>query len=288
MIPVFRKRRAHIVLAHGQPIDVDYGKGYAEDKYVEWGSITKLVTAQAVVRLADDGDLDLDAPVAAALGFLPTSVTARGLLTHTSGLARVHRGMKAGVFSDPYADVTEEVLLGYLTTVGEEDLIGPGQMTYSNLGYAVLGMLMEKVTGQPWFDVVSERVLSRWDLTRVIPLPPVEARVHIKGFDRQPHQPWSLASSSYAAAGALWSPLADLADYGRRVLTEGGYRHPERGWQTTGRRWWHNGQTRDSGSCLILLPDLSVVVAAHALAALPGAADRLADRLAGAQEDLAA
>lgn len=285
---MFRRRRSHVVRRGGHIVSEDYGKDYTADKYVEWGSITKLVTAQAVVALADGGELDLDAPVRDRLGLLPTSVTARGLLTHTSGVPRVHAGMPAGVLSDPYAGIAADVLREHLGRIGETDLIGPGQMTYSNLGYAVLGLLLEQATDGSWFDAVRDLVLLPWGLSRVIPLPEVADRAHILGFDRKPHRPWSLAEGPYAAAGALWSPLTDLADYGQKVLDEGGYVRPERGWQHVGDRWWHNGATRDSGSCLVLVPSLDLVVATHALAAFPGAADRLADKLTSEQEEAAA
>lgn len=276
---MLKRRRAHIVRRDGHTVSEDYGKCYAPDKFVEWGSITKLVTAQAVCALADSGRLDLSAPVREELGFLPQSVTIRGLLTHTSGLPRVHSGMPVGVFSDPYAGVTPALLRHQLELVQEGDLLAPGEMTYSNLGYAVLGMLLQHVTGRPWFEAVTDLVLTPWGLTDVVSLPAIDQRVHIRGFDRKPHQPWALATSPYAAAGALWSPLSALAEYGQRSLVEGAFHRPERGWQAGESSWWHNGQTRDSGSCLVVIPDERLVVATHALAAFPGAADRLAAKL---------
>lgn len=58
---------------------------------LEWGSITKTVTAAIAARLAEAGELDLDAPVAALLPatLLPGAASVRTLIEHHSGLPRV-------------------------------------------------------------------------------------------------------------------------------------------------------------------------------------------------------
>lgn len=278
-MPLFRKRESHLVLHDGEVVEEVYGKDYAPDHYVEWGSITKLVTAHAVARLVREGLVEYDRPAADYIGVLPASVTVRGLVTHTSGVPRVHPGMSAGVFRDPYEGTGEEVVRAALRDLTETSLVAPGEVTYSNLGYAALGLVTEAVSGTSWFEVVSRTVTGPAGLDVVLD-PPVDRRAQINGFDRRPHRPWALADSAYAAAGALWSTLSDLAAYGHQVASSGEITVPERAWQRVGDRFWHNGQTRDAGSCLVVEPDRGLVVAAHTLARLPGAADRLAVRLA--------
>lgn len=102
-------------------------------------------------------------------------------------LPRVHAGLSAGVFSDPYANTGAAVVREAIDRIGEGDLLSPGSMTYSNLGYAVLGMVLEEVTGQSWIEVVtdagsclivqpqSELVVATHTLVR-LPGPPTASR----------------------------------------------------------------------------------------------------------------
>lgn len=276
---IFQRREAYLV-QHGEEVVAEhYGRQYEPSSYLEWGSITKPVTAHAIAVLVERGELDYDRPVREVIDALPASVTVRALTRHTSGVPRVHAGMPAGVLADPYRDTGREVVLGHLREVGEHDLVAPGTVTYSNLGFAALGLVIEKVTGTPWFDAVRDLVFEPWGLDEVAIDPPIERRAQINGFDRKPHRPWDLAGSAYNAAGALWSPLRVLARYGRLVMSSGGLAVPERAWQHDHGRYWHNGQTRDAGACLVMDPAADVVVATATLARLPGAADKLARRL---------
>lgn len=129
-----------------------------------WFSVTKLVTAAAVLCLVEDGDLDLDAPVVSHLPwFQPRpprpAITARHLLSHASGLA------------DPLA-------IGWVHPPGDP-LRAPGELTqqtfqryrdlknkpgdrarYSNLGYLVLGELVAALSGEPFEVFVARRILG--------------------------------------------------------------------------------------------------------------------------------
>lgn len=277
---LFRKRQSHVILSGGEVTSRELGKDYAEGKFVEWGSVTKTVTAAAVAALVEDRRLDYATPASEIVGGrLPGSVTVDTLARHTSGLPRVHPGMKGGINHDPYEGTDGGFLSTFLESFDPSLLESPGEVSYSNLGYAVLGRVVESVTGTAWFDAVRDLVLEPWGLSEVTTKPEPELWTAIKGFDGKPHTPWSLDTSAYAPAGALWSTLDVLARYGFETMTRGGYDDPRRGWQSSDGRWWHNGQTRDSGSCLVLDPDADLVVATHALARLPGSADRLADKL---------
>lgn len=277
---LFEKRQAYVVVRDGQVVERSLGKDYRDDLYVEWGSITKTVTAAAIGALVDRGELAYDTPARDIVGGrLPPSVTTDALCRHTSGLPRVHPGMKAGVNHDPYEDTGPELLTSFLADFESSMLEKPGENSYSNLGYAVLGRVIELLTAASWIDAVRDLVLDPWGLSDVTDRPPSDRIAAINGFGGKPHQPWQLAGSIYAPAGALWSRLDGLVEYGMATLERGGFEDPRRGWQRTEQRWWHNGQTRDAGSCLVLEPAADLVVVTHTLARLPGAADRLADRL---------
>ncbi|MBB5857513.1 serine hydrolase domain-containing protein [Amycolatopsis umgeniensis] len=112
------------------------------------GSITKLATATVAMVLVADDDLELDQPAGEVLGVtgLDDRFTPRRLLSHTSGLP-----------SDP-ADVTAACL----REVRGADLVCPpgSAFSYSNLGYALVGSLIESVTGMTWREAV-EAILLR-------------------------------------------------------------------------------------------------------------------------------
>lgn len=122
-------------------------------------SVSKVYTAATVLALVERGFLSLDSKVAS---FLPEfdsedrrAITVRHLLTHTSGL--------------PYEPLDMESLLRQALPLDElieaaftEPLVFPpgSQIGYSDLGYAVLGVLAERVTGQDFPELVRVSVLE--------------------------------------------------------------------------------------------------------------------------------
>ena len=121
------------------------------------GSLTKPITALAVLQLVDAGRIGLDQPVAELVpGFAAVSkrITVRHLLAHQAGLPGdwLH-----GMWSDdppPWQSVVEEL-------AGERLPHEPGEVSvYSNAGYAVLGVVLETVTGEPYETYVRTHVLE--------------------------------------------------------------------------------------------------------------------------------
>ncbi|MBL9080033.1 MAG: serine hydrolase [Planctomycetes bacterium] len=124
-------------------------------------SISKLFTATALMRLVELGRVDLDAPVVTYLpDFAPRNpfggeVTLRHLLGHRSGLVREP---PVGHYFDP----TGPSLAATVASLDDTALLGePGAtFRYSNLGFAVLGQVVERVTGRPFAEAVRELVLA--------------------------------------------------------------------------------------------------------------------------------
>jgi len=123
------------------------------------GSITKAFTGVAVLRLAQDGRLDLDDPVGKYVQGFPDSVartvTIRQLLQHRSGMG--------DFFPSPQfqADPSRvRTLDDYMAIARSTPLqFAPGTAErYSNLGYVVLGAVVQQVSGKPWHDAIAEYV----------------------------------------------------------------------------------------------------------------------------------
>ena len=125
-----------------------------------WFSMTKLVTATAARRLADRGDLDLDAPIAEYLDEAPLGhpVSTRQLLTHTGGLANplpvgwVHK-------ADSPAPDQAAFLRGLL---GRRRIFAPpgGRARYSNVGYLAAAEVIARVAQVPFTDHVRDVLLK--------------------------------------------------------------------------------------------------------------------------------
>ena len=125
-------------------------------------SVTKTFTAAATLRLAEQHGLDLDRPMANHLERWPAigKATIRQTLLHTGGFANpnplrwVHRVDDGDAFDR--ARFVEDVLRAHGCPVST-----PGtRCVYSNIGYLVLGELIEHVSGQPYVDYVQQHLLQ--------------------------------------------------------------------------------------------------------------------------------
>jgi CubicO group peptidase (beta-lactamase class C family) len=173
-----------------------------------WFSMTKMATATAALRLADEDRLDLDASAGEYVGYLRapgrTQPSVRQLLTHTAGLGNplpIRWAHRAGAHApDPEALLRR--LMGwrraYRYPVGQS-------ARYSNVGYLALGEIIAAVAGMPFTDYVARAVLQ--------PL-----GMHHTGFG---HTDGADRATGYVKAPRLADPLL------RRLLPTGiaGHRH---------------------------------------------------------------
>jgi CubicO group peptidase (beta-lactamase class C family) len=124
----------------------------------EIGSITKQITAVAVMLLVEDGKLDLDDPVSKHLPSTPPSwseITVRHLLTHTSGL-RNYTGLEG-------FELTQRLKRDdFIRMIGTYPLsFRPGDAhSYGNTNYNLLGYIVEAISGLPYWKFVTERIFT--------------------------------------------------------------------------------------------------------------------------------
>jgi len=125
-------------------------------------SITKTFIAAAVLRLAQKGALDVDGPVSGWLPDVPNArlFTPRHLMSHTSGLPD-YGGLEAyhrAVLASEPAWTPERY---FSETKSDRLLFRPGEgWAYSNIGYMVLRLLLEKLTGASFADALAGLVLE--------------------------------------------------------------------------------------------------------------------------------
>lgn len=183
-----------------------------DDTQFMMGSITKTFTAILVMQLRDEGRLDLHDPVGRHLPELAHgSMTVHQLLSHASGIQREPVGHIWETLRTPDS---AEILAG--VAEAERVLRPYEQFHYSNLAYAVLGAVVERVRGQSWETAVHERILTPLGMHRT-GLRPGDG--HAVGFLVHPYAGTAAAEPMFdlrggASLGGLWTTVADLCRYG--------------------------------------------------------------------------
>ncbi|MDO7845844.1 serine hydrolase [Hymenobacter sp. M29] len=222
-----------LVAEHGKVV---FAKGYglanrewnqpnAADTKFRLGSLTKQFTALLVMQLVEKGKLKLDGHVSDYLPDYPKAagdkITIHHLLTHTSGIPNytAQPGFAA-------ASILPTTPAAFLRTFAELPLeFEPGSTyRYSNSGYFLLGAIIEKVTGKPYAQVLSENILqplhmqdTGYDLAETV-LPRRAA-----GYDKA--ATGTFYNTSYVdmtvpyAAGSLYSTVGDLYKWDQALYT---------------------------------------------------------------------
>lgn len=176
------------------------------------GSITKVFTAVLVMQLRDEGRLSLDDPLAK---HLPDAVfgdrTLRDLLAHLAGLTRE----PPGEFWEAVPGVGPDDLLAGLRSAAAV-LPTRRAFHYSNVAFALLGLVVDKLRGARYDEVLVERILRPLDLRRTsyLPVPP-----HATGYRVHPYadvlrEEPANDTGAMAPAGQLWSTPTDLVRFG--------------------------------------------------------------------------
>ncbi len=131
-------------------------------------SLSKTVTAVAILKLKEAGRLRLDDQAGAYVdGLHPAvaKVTLAQLLSHSSGLSR--DGDNSGYFADQIPFPTKETVIEEL---GKEPPVEPAvRFKYSNYGYALLGLIVEAVTGEAYDTWIEREIISALGLGETTP-----------------------------------------------------------------------------------------------------------------------
>lgn len=163
-----------VVFAHGfgsrHPTSDEYEPVTAATLF-RIGSVTKMLTATAFLQLVASGDITVEAPVTDVIpefaGLTPEGtpdMTMEHLLTHSSGVADyLEIDAPPGEQTDAALD---SVLIGRLAQDGYL-MSPPGRMwNYANPNYYILGLMVERIVGQPYVQVMEERVFGPLGMER--------------------------------------------------------------------------------------------------------------------------
>ena len=213
------------------------GYGYADveaktpvtaDTLFRVGSVSKIATSIAALQLVEQGKLDLDADIATYVD-LPIErqfdqpITLRNLLTHTAGFEE--RAENVLTFQKDSYDLEADVL-----HAPPEQVYEPGTTAaYSNYGMAVVGYLVQEISGVPFEEYVQQHIFAPAGMEDSSFAQPLPARLaermedgHISAYTRAPG-----FETLNAPAGSMTSTGADFAKYMIAQMTDGVLLRPE-------------------------------------------------------------
>jgi D-alanyl-D-alanine carboxypeptidase len=182
------------------------------------GSITKMFTATMILQLVEEGKLKLTDNLSAFFPQIPNAqkITIVQMLGHRSGIPNVKRDQNAqeNVNTIP---ITKDEMLALITKATPD--FAPGtKNSYSNAAYFLLGLILEKVTGKPYEEVLREKISSKIGLrdtytaTGNIDVNKNEALTYFKRGDDW-KQGGETHPSVFFGAGAVISTPNDLAQF---------------------------------------------------------------------------
>ena len=167
-IVVTRNGRAVVSRGYGVA-DVTTGRRMTETTASRIGSITKLFTAIATMKLAEKGLIDLDADVKRYLPELTLPpVTVRQALNHTSGLPDYERGAIQQWMRER-KPITKDYVTGVLATQPSKP--AGRNWAYNNSGYFLLGLIIEKAAGVSYEEFVEREIARPLGLTATWMIP---------------------------------------------------------------------------------------------------------------------
>jgi CubicO group peptidase (beta-lactamase class C family) len=217
--------RGEEVLWTGARGQVD-GEPPSVDTQYRIGSITKTFVAVLVLRLRDEGRLDLNDPLDKHLqGTSLGHLTIAQLLAHTGGLT----SESPGAWWERSEGADWPALQSSLSDGALRHRAG-ARFHYSNVGYGVLGELVARLRGTSWFEALNDEVLAPLGLRRTTPQP---RPPHALGWAVHPYADVLLNeptpdSGAMAPAGQLWSTINDLARWTRFLAGDTGeVLHPD-------------------------------------------------------------
>ncbi len=210
-------KNGRIVYENGYGLaSIESGEAVTAKTIFPIGSITKSFTGLAVAQLAAQGKVELEAPIGQYLDDLPggwEAIKVRHLMDHTSGLFNYT--------NDPSIQATpgDDRSVAEMRAVWEARPLAfePGsRWAYSNAGYFLLGLIIEKASGQSYAEYLKENVFEPFGLTKTSYPESVNGKPGASGYafkdgQQVPMPEWS--PTIPFSAGALLSTPGDIAKY---------------------------------------------------------------------------
>ena len=245
-------------------------------------SVTKQFTAAAILLLAEADKLELDDPVRKWLPELPEAaqpVTIRHLLTHTGGLIDYE-----DFVADDAPQVHDADVLRLLAKPNRTYFPAGSAYRYSNSGYSLLALIVEKASGQRFATFLHDRIFAPLGMHATVAFENGVSTVASRAYGHSAGgDAWTRTDQSSTSAvlgdGGIYSSIDDLAKwdaalYDNRLLREESRKlaftpatHTDNpsvdyafGWRITGETLWHSGETRGFRNVIIRYPERKLTV----------------------------
>lgn len=189
-------------------------------------SCTKQFTAMSVMLLVHEGKLHYDERLTNVFPDFPEygrAITIRNLLNHTSGLPDYEELMDKASHGKPLPwtetqQIQDEEVLKLLEAERRGKFAPGTQWSYSNSGYVVLGLVVAKVSGEPFENVLHERIFKPLKMTHTLAYVKVKNEVRNRAYGHSKEadgftQTDQSATSATLGDGGVYSNLADLAKW---------------------------------------------------------------------------
>jgi CubicO group peptidase (beta-lactamase class C family) len=280
-----------LVIDHGQPVvrksyglaDVEEGINASPSTNYRLASVTKQFTAAAILLLMQDGKLTLHDRVRSYFPLLPArldSVTIEHMLTHTSGIIDYEDVIPAGTTTQVHdADVLR------LLQLQDSLYFKPGtSYQYSNSAYALLALVVEKVSGKSFATFLHDRIFTPLGMHHTVALENGISSVSDRAYGyTMRNGKWTRKDQSTTSAvlgdGGIYSSIDDMAKwdaalYDARLLSDASRQlafspHTDTdkpdvkygfGWRVTGETLWHSGETSGFRNVIIRNPSRHLTV----------------------------
>jgi len=243
-------------------LNIDTGVEATTDSIFQIGSITKVFTASLIMKLVEEGRVDLDKPVKQYLRSFQVAdrkatetITVGQLLNHTNGIA-----------GDYFVDDQNEDgphIARFIDRCSQLPLVHPvgDGFSYSNVGFAVAGRLIEVVTGMSWFDAMEALIYQPLGMKQAICRPADVIRFrtalgHLPQKDQT--KPWRASSGNYLCLGQ--APAGTTPTMTASDLILFGRAHMEKGLNSKGERWLSEESVRTMQTPSVEMPVPSDVI----------------------------
>jgi CubicO group peptidase (beta-lactamase class C family) len=279
---VVRDGESVVRRSYGQSNLEDHIAATPETNY-RLASVTKQFTAAAILLLKQDGKLALDDRVRKWLPFLPSavdSVTITHLLTHTSGIIDYEDVIPAGTVTQ----LKDADVLRLLQAQDSTYFKAGSSYRYSNSGYALLALIVERASGKRFATFLQERIFMPLGMSHTVAYEEGISAVSNRAFGyTRKDGAWTRKDQSTTSAvlgdGGIYSSIDDLAKwdaalYDSRLLSDDSRRlaftphtatdQPDVkygfGWRITGETLWHSGETSGFRNVIVRNPSRKLTV----------------------------
>jgi CubicO group peptidase (beta-lactamase class C family) len=192
-------------------------------------SFTKQFTATCIMLLVHDGKLSYDDTLTQIFPDFPAygnAITVRMLLTHTSGLKDyedIYSAQFPGVDDRKIPQIEDAQILAMMKQQTSTDFPPGSRWRYSNTGYAMLAMIVEKVSGEPFGEFLHGRIFAPLGMKNTLAYEKGKNEVPNRafGYTKKKDGKWIEVDQSSTSAvlgdGGIYSNIEDLTKWDRAL-----------------------------------------------------------------------